>query len=87
MDEHPAVKVAEVSIEEIAKDCLETIETKRNKTLDRFRLLSRKQMPKQSLEPFFQTLKVMASVCGSSAHTDRLVKIFVLDMKILAVKK
>ena len=52
MDKYPAAKSGEISLGELMQNCKETFDIKKNRTLDRFRFWSRKQMPAESLEQF-----------------------------------
>ena len=49
-DKYPSIKVAEITLEDLLKIYKDTFDTKRNRTLDRFRCLSQKQMPSETLE-------------------------------------
>ena len=51
-DKYPPAKIAEITLEDLLKNCKDTFDTKRNRTLDRFRFLSRKQMASETLEQF-----------------------------------
>ena len=51
-DKYPTIKVEEITLADLLKNCKETFDAKRNRTLDRFRLLSRKQMPSETLSNF-----------------------------------
>ena len=60
-DKYPAIKIAEITLEDLLKNCKDTFDTKRNRTLDRFRFLSRKQMASETLEQFWHSLNGLAS--------------------------
>ena len=60
----------------------------KNRTLDRFPFLSRKQVPAESLEQFWHSLNGMAAECNFGGQTESLVHdIFILNMKNLAVQQ
>ena len=87
-DKYPSAKIAEITLEALLKNCKDTFDTKRNRTLDRFRFLSRKQMASETLEQFWHSLKGLASECDFGAQTESLVHdIFILNMKNLAVQE
>ena len=87
-DKYPSVKNAEITLEDLLKNCKDTFDTKRNRTLDRFRFLSRKQMASETLEQFWHALNGLASECDFGAQTESLVHdIFILNMKNLAVQE
>ena len=87
-DKYPTKNVAEMTLAELLKNCKEIFITKRNRTLDRFRFLSRKQMPSGTLEQFRHSLNGIASECKFGAQTESLVHdIFILNMKNLAVQE
>ena len=87
-DKYPTIKVEEITLADLLKNCKETFDTKRNRTLDRFRLLSRKQMPSETLEQFWYSLHGMASECDFGVQTESLVHdIFILNTKNLAVQE
>ena len=88
MDIYPAAKIAEISLQELMKNCKETFDVKRNRTLDRFRFLSRKQMPAETLEQFWHSLNGMAAECDFGGQTESLVHdIFILNMRNPAVQE
>ena len=87
-DKYPAVKVAEITLEDLLKNCKDTFDTKRNRTLDRVRFLSRKQMASETLEQFWHSLNGLASECDFGVQTESLVHdIFILNMKNSAVQE
>ena len=87
-DKYPTMKVAETSFKDFVKNCEDTFNTKRNRTLDRFRFLSRKQKQTESLEQFWHALNGMAADCDFGAQTESLVHdIFILNMKNLTVQE
>ena len=82
MDKYPAAKIAEISLKELMDNCKETFDTKRNRTLDRFRFLSRKQTQTETLEPFWHSLNGLAAKCDFGGQTESLVHdIFILNMR------
>ena len=83
MDKYPAAKVAEISLKELMDNCKETFDVRRNRTLNRFRLLSRKQMPAEKLEQFWHSLNGMVAECDFGGPTE----IFILSMRNLAVQE
>ena len=87
-DQYPTVKIAEITIQTIMDNCKNTFDTKRNRTLDRFRFLSRKQKPSETLEQLWHSLNRMASECDFRDQTESLVHdIFILNMENLAVQE
>ena len=88
MDKYPKAKIAEISLRELMENCKETFDVKRNRTLDRFRFLSRKQTQTESLEQFWHSLNGMAAECDFGGQTENLVHdIFILNMRNLAVQE
>ena len=51
-DKNPTAKIAEISLQDLMTNCKDTFDKKRNRTLDRFRFLSRKHMQTETLEQF-----------------------------------
>ena len=87
-DKHPRVKISEITLQVLLANCKSTFDTKRNKTLDRFRFLSRKEMPSETLEQFWHSVNGLESECDFGAQSDSLVHdIFILIMKNLAVQE
>ena len=87
-DKYPTAKIAEITLEDLIKNFKDTFDTKRNRTLDRFRFLSRKQMTSETLEQFWHSLNGLASECDFGAQLEILVHdIFILNMKNLAVQE
>ena len=88
MDKYPAAKIAEISLQELMRNCKETFDVKRNRTLDRFRFLSRKQMPAETLEQFWHSLNGMAAECDCGGQTESLVHdISILNMRNSTVQE
>ena len=88
MDKYPAAKIAEISLRELMDNCKETFDIKRNSTMDRFRFLSRKQMPAEKLEQFWHSLNGMAAECDFGGQTESLVHdVFILNMRTLRVQE
>ena len=88
MVKFPNAKIAEISLEELLKNCKDTFDTKRNSALDRFRFLSRKQMQTESLEQFWHSLKGLAAECDFGTQTESLVHdIFMENMKNQTVQE
>ena len=63
-------------------NCKETFDIKRNRKLDRFRFLSRKQTQTETLEQFWHSLNGLAAECDFGGQTESLVHdIFILNMR------
>ena len=87
-DKYPTQKIAEISLRELLEKCDETFRVKRNRTLERFRFLSRKQLQSETLEQFWNSLNGMAAEFEFGKQTESLVHdIFILNMKNLAVQE
>ena len=68
--------------------CKETFDIKRNRTLDRFRFLSRKQMSATTLEQFWHSLNGLAAECDFGGQTESLVHdIFIINLKNSTVQE
>ena len=81
-DKNTAAKIAEIPLQEMMTNCKDTLDTKRNWTLDRFRFLSKKQMQSVKLEQFWQSLNRMASECDFVTQTESLVHdVFIHNMR------
>ena len=87
-DKNLTAKISENTLQVFLENCKSIFDTKQNRTLDRFRFLSIKQMPSETLEQFWHSLNEMASECGFGAQTESPVHdIFILNMKNLAVQE
>ena len=62
-EKNPTAKIAEISLQDLMTNCKGNFDTKRNRTLDRFRLLSRNQMQAETLELFWHSLTGLAAEC------------------------
>ena len=88
MDKYPAANIAEISLQELMENCKATFDVKRNRTLDRFRFLSREQMPAETLEQFWHFLNGMTTECDFGGQTESLVHdIFILYLRNLAAQE
>ena len=88
MDKYPAAKIAEISSQDLMANCNETFDVKRIGTLDKFRFLSRKQIPAETLEQFWHSLNGMTTECDFGGQTESLVHdILILNMWNLAVQE
>ena len=87
-DKHPIAKIYEITLQVLLDNSKSTFDTKRNRTLDRFRFLSRKQMPSGTLEQFWHSLKGMSSECDFGAQIEKFMHdILILNMKKQAVQE
>ena len=89
-DKYTAAKMPrfEISLKDMMDNCKDTFDIKRNRTLDRFRVLSRKQTQSELLEQFWHSLNGTASECDFRAQTGNLVHdTFILNMKNLTVQE
>ena len=87
-DKYPTAKIAEISLQDLMTNYKDTFDIKRNRTLDRFRFLPRKQMQTETLEQFWHSLNGLAAECDFGAQTESLVHdIFILNMKNLTVQE
>ena len=85
---YPTVEIAEISLKDMMDNCKDNFNIKCNRTSDRFRFLSRKQMHSETLEQFWHSLNGMASEYDFGAQSESLVhNIFIHNMINLAVQE
>ena len=72
-DNFPHMSEATVSIREIKDNCEQAFQKRRNRTLDRYKIFSRKQNPKETLRQFWHTLTGLAAQCDFGDQTDSLI--------------
>ena len=80
-DKFPTTNIATVSLPDLLNNCKDCLEKPKNKTLDRFKLLSRKQNEGESLRNFWNESNGLAANCNFGTITDSLVKdVFTVNM-------
>ena len=80
-DNFPTVKIARITVVNLIKTCKDCFEKPKNETLDRFKLLSRKQKEHETLGQFWNELNGLASKCNFGNITESLVKdVFIVNM-------
>ena len=81
MDKFPQINILTIQLQDIAQNCEECFQVRRNRTLDRHTFLSRKQKPNETLHQFWNILNGLAAKCDFGNQTEGLVyDIFVLNM-------
>ena len=81
MDKFPQINILTYQLQDIAQNCTECFQVRRNRTLDRLTFLSRKQNPNETLHQFWNILNGLAAKCDFGNQTEWLVyDIFVLNM-------
>ena len=67
------MRVATVTLHEMQTNCDEAFNKPRNRTLERFKFVSRKQKEKETLRQFWHTLTGLAAKCEFADQTKSLV--------------
>ena len=81
MDKFPQINILTIQLQDIAQNCEECFQVRRNRTLDRHTFLPRKQKPNETLHQFWNILNGLAAKCDFGNQTEGLVyDIFVLNM-------
>ena len=81
MDKFLHIRILTTPLQEVMRSCGECFRVRRNRTLDRHKLLSRKQNNNESLHQHSNTLNGLAAKCNFGEQTDGLVHdIFILNM-------
>ena len=62
-DKITSVKIAKISLPDLMKTCKARFEKSNNKTLDRFKLLSRQQKEGETLREFWKEVHCLAAKC------------------------
>ena len=75
IEKFPHMRVATIRLRETKANCDEAFEEPRNRTLERYKLLSWKQSSKESLRQFWYTLTGMAARCDFGDQTES----FIMD--------
>ena len=63
------MRVATISLQEMKENCEQAFVKRRNRTLERYKLFSRKQAPQETLRQFWHTLTGMESKCAFGEQT------------------
>ena len=81
MYKFPNINIPIIELSNIVQHCTECFQRRRNRTLDRHSLLSRKQKPNETLNQFWNNLNGLAARCDFGNQTESLVHdIFILNM-------
>ena len=72
-DKYPNMIVATASLNEIKTNCEDTFQRPRNRTLDHFKVVSRKQQPNETLRQFCNALTGLAARCEFDQQTEGLI--------------
>ena len=77
----PSTNIARISLTDLLKKCKFCFEKPKNETLDRFKILSRKQHGGETLRQFWNELNGLAAKCNFGRITESLVKdVFIVNM-------
>ena len=88
IDRFPELTVATVQLPNLTNHCRESFVKQRNRTLDRFNFLSRKQRSDESLKQFWNVLTGLAAKCELGEQTEQLVlDMFILNMNNATVQE
>ena len=81
MDKFPQISILTIQLPKFLQYCNEAFQTRRNRTMDRYTFLSRKQKPTESLHQFWNALNGLAAKGNFGNQTEGLVyDILVLNM-------
>ena len=81
MDRFPEMVVSSIALADLLRNCVTTFAKLRNRTLDRFTFLSRKQNVNETLQQFWNSLTGLAAKCAFGEQTDSLIlDVFILNM-------
>ena len=72
-DKYPHMTIATASLHEIKTNCEDIFQQPRNRTLDRFKFFSRKQLPNETLRQFWNALTGLAARCEFEQQTEGLI--------------
>ena len=85
---HPDLSVWTLGVRDGIERCRDCFHVARNRTLDRHKLLSRKQQSNESLQQFWHALNGLASLCELGEITQTLVHdVFILNMNSTKVQE
>ena len=88
LDRNPGLNAKTISLKQMIKEGESAFKVKRNRTMDRFLFLTRKQGEQETLEQFWNALNGLASICELQGLTKSLVHdVFIVNMRNTAVQE
>ena len=88
VDRKPNMDIKAITLKHLLKECNQAFPKKRNRLMERHKLLNRKQKDDESLEQFWHALNGLAANCNFGTQTTGLVyDIFVSKMKNTVVQE
>ena len=88
LDRNPSLNAKTISLKQMMKEGESAFKVKRNRTMDRFLFLTRKQGEQETLEQFWNALNGLASICELQGLTKSLVHdVFIVNMRNTAVQE
>ena len=77
----PNTNIARISLTDLLKNCKDCFEKPKNETLDRYKILSRKQHEGETLKQFWNKLNGLAAKCSFGGITEILLEdVFIVNM-------
>ena len=88
LDRNPGLNAKTISLKQLIQEGENAFKVKRNRTMDRFLFLTRKQGEQETLEQFWNALNGLASICELQGLTRSLVHdVFIVNMRNTAVQE
>ena len=72
-DKFPEMRIATITLKDIKENCEQAFVKPRNRTLERYKIFSQKQQPKETLRQFWHTLTGLAARCAFGEQTESLI--------------